>query len=70
LRGGKPGEGARQAGAAVAPPASLAPVRSKTKFQLQGLEQTDKLVTASSTCGRIYLPLAWVGKRVKIIRLD
>jgi hypothetical protein len=70
LRGGKPGEGAGRSGDNSAPPASLASAPTKSKFQLQGLEQTDKLVTATSTCGRVYLPLSWVGKRVKIIRLD
>jgi hypothetical protein len=34
------------------------------------MEQADRVVASTSNCGRVYLPLAWVGKRVKIIRLD
>ncbi len=47
-----------------------APAWGEVKFELYGAEMTQKTVTASGTCGRVYLPLAWVGKRVKIIRLD
>ena len=42
----------------------------RTRFVLMGLDATEKKVTASHHSGRIYLPLSWVGKRVKIIRLD
>lgn len=40
------------------------------KFKLYGEEVVNKIVSASGKCGRIYLPLGWVGKRVKIIRVD
>ena len=30
----------------------------------------EKEVRLCGTCGRIYLPRDWVGRRVKIIRLD
>ena len=43
---------------------------NKTKFELRGVDQMEKKVTSCTRCGRIYLPLAWVGKRVKIIRMD
>ena len=42
----------------------------KTKFELCGVAQLEKKVASSIKCGRIYLPLDWVGKRVKIIRMD
>ncbi len=30
----------------------------------------EKLVGSSADSGRVYLPPAWVGSRVKIIRMD
>lgn len=42
----------------------------EVQFRLYGEEVVHKTVTASGTCGRVYLPLGWVGKRVKIIRVD
>lgn len=42
----------------------------EVKFNLYGEEVIHKTVTASGSCGRVYLPLAWVGKRVKIIRVN
>lgn len=43
---------------------------SEVKFKLYGEEVIQKTVTASGSCGRVYLPLGWVGKKVKIIRVD
>jgi hypothetical protein len=40
------------------------------QFKLYGEEVVHKTVAASGRCGRIYLPLGWVGKKVKIIRVD
>lgn len=40
------------------------------KIELYGNELTHKKVSASGACGRVYLPLTWVGKKVKIIRVD
>ncbi len=42
----------------------------KVKFELYGTEILDKQVASSGNCGRVYLPLHWLGKKVKIIRLD
>jgi putative transposon-encoded protein len=42
----------------------------KVQFKLHGEEVVHKTVSASGKCGRIYLPLGWVGKKVKIIRVD
>lgn len=44
--------------------------QGKTKFHLTGLEAINKQVSPSGGCGRIYLPIRWLGKRVKVIRLD
>jgi hypothetical protein len=42
----------------------------KTKFGIFGEEMIEKEVKPSGNTGRIYLPLDWVGKHVKIIRVD
>lgn len=46
------------------------PENEKVKFVLHGNEVLEKKVSGTGRCGRIYLPLKWLGKRVKIIRLD
>jgi len=42
----------------------------KTKFGVFGEEMIEKEVKLSGNTGRVYLPLDWVGKNVKIIRID
>lgn len=47
------------------------PARSpKTKFEAFGEEMIEKEVKPSGNSGRVYLPQDWVGKHVKIIRID
>jgi hypothetical protein len=47
------------------------PVRCpKAKFGVFGEEMIEKEVKPSGNTGRVYLPLDWVGKHVKIIRID
>ncbi len=41
-----------------------------SKFEVYGQEMIEKVVKKSGNSGRIYLPPDWVGKRVKIIRVD
>ena len=45
---------------------------SKVKFEIYGLEMKEKQVKANTrdmqVSGRIYLPLSWIGHKVKIIR--
>jgi hypothetical protein len=44
---------------------------SKAKFGLFGVEMIEKEVKPKGNSGgRIYLPANWVGKRVKIVRVD
>ncbi len=50
-----------------APPA-YAP--TKVKFEIYGEEMIEKLVKSSGNSGRVYLPPDWVGRHVKIIRMD
>jgi putative transposon-encoded protein len=42
----------------------------KAKFRIFGEEMIEKQVKPSGNTGRVYLPLDWVGKFVKIIRID
>ena len=48
----------------------LQTVRSKAKFEVYGEEMIEKEVKPSGNSGRVYLPPDWVGKHVKIIRID
>jgi len=42
----------------------------RTRFGVFGEELIEKEVKPRGNIGRIYLPSDWVGKRVKIIRVD
>jgi hypothetical protein len=42
----------------------------KAKFGLFGVEIIEKEVKPKGNSGRIYLPANWVGKLVKIVRVD
>jgi len=42
----------------------------KTKIQLTGYEMLEKQVNKSGNSGRVYVPIEWIGKRVKIILLE
>ncbi len=44
--------------------------RGSVKFVAYGLEMLAKEVKQSGNSGRIYLPPTWVGKRVKIVRVN
>ena len=39
----------------------------QTKIQLSGYEMLEKKVRKSGNSGRVYVPIEWVGKKVKII---
>jgi len=45
-------------------------IRENSKFEVRGEEMIEKEVRQSGNSGRVYLPPDWVGKRVKIIRID
>jgi len=42
----------------------------KTEFRVLGEEMIEKEVKTSGKTGRVYLPGHWVGRFVKIIRMD
>lgn len=44
--------------------------RNKVKFEVYGEEMIEKHVKSSGNSGRVYLPPNWVGRNVKIIRVD
>jgi putative transposon-encoded protein len=50
--------------------AATGTVHSKVKFEVFGEEMLEKNVKSSGNSGRVYLPPEWVGRRVKIIRID
>jgi putative transposon-encoded protein len=53
----------------MAPPRTSNPA-TKSKFEVYGEEMIEKEVKPSGNSGRVYLPPDWVGKHVKIIRID
>ena len=42
----------------------------KVRFEVYGEEMIEKEVKLSGNSGRVYLPPDWVGRRVKIIRIE
>ena len=44
--------------------------RSKAKFEVYGEEMIEKEVKEAGNSGRVYLPPDWIGRRVKIIRIE
>lgn len=42
----------------------------ETKIQLLGFEMLEKTVNKSGNSGRVYVPVEWIGKKVKIILLE
>lgn len=46
------------------------PGRIRPKFEIYGEEMLEKKVKRCGNSGRVYLPLEWVGKSIKIIRYD
>jgi len=44
--------------------------KEKVKFEVYGEEMIEKEVKMSGNSGRVYLPPDWVGRKVKIIRID
>ena len=44
--------------------------QGNVKFEVYGEEMVEKIVKLSGNSGRVYLPPDWVGRHVKIIRID
>ena len=41
-----------------------------TEIKLKGYEMIEKIVNKGGDSGRVYVPIKWIGKKVKIILLD
>jgi putative transposon-encoded protein len=54
----------------MAPPSRPAKSVATAQFTVQGHEMVEKEVKPAGNSGRIYLPPDWIGKRVKIVRMD
>ncbi|ADK86157.1 hypothetical protein Deba_2803 [Desulfarculus baarsii DSM 2075] len=52
------------------PAAGSSAPRPQAKFEVYGEEMIEKTVKPSGNSGRVYLPPEWIGKNVKIIRID
>ena len=52
------------------PKTALPSNRDRSKFEVYGEEMIEKEVKQSGNSGRVYLPPEWIGKLVKIIRID
>lgn len=45
-------------------------MKKETKIELTGYEMLEKQVNKSGNSGRVYVPVEWIGKRVKIVLIE
>lgn len=45
-------------------------MKKETKIQLTGFEMLEKKVNKGGNSGRVYVPIEWIGKKVKIILIE
>jgi len=45
-------------------------MKKEVKIELTGFEMLEKQVNKSGNSGRVYVPIEWVGKRVKIVLVE
>ncbi|MBU0757859.1 MAG: DUF2080 family transposase-associated protein [Nanoarchaeota archaeon] len=45
-------------------------MKKETKIELIGFEMLEKQVNKSGNSGRVYVPVEWIGKRVKIVLIE
>ena len=45
-------------------------VSAKMEIKMEAYEIIEKVVKASGNSGRVYVPIDWVGKRVKILLIE
>lgn len=43
---------------------------AKMKIEIEAYQVVEKTVKSSGNSGRVYVPIDWVGKRVKILLLE
>lgn len=39
-------------------------------YQIEGFEVIIKTVTDAGSSGKLYVPVAWIGKKVKVVRIE
>jgi len=42
----------------------------QTEIRIKGYEMLEKAVNKSGNSGRVYVPVEWIGKNIKIILLE
>lgn len=45
-------------------------MKKETKIEIRGYEMLEKEVNKSGNSGRVYVPVEWINKRVKIILIE
>jgi len=45
-------------------------MQKEVKLELTGYEMLEKQVNKSGNSGRVYVPIEWIGKKVKIILIE
>ncbi len=45
-------------------------MQKEVKLELIGYEMLEKQVNKSGNSGRVYVPIEWIGKKVKIILIE
>ena len=40
------------------------------KVEIYGYEAIEKTATKAGTTARVYLPIGWAGKKIKVVRLE
>ena len=45
-------------------------MRKEVKLELTGYEMLEKIIHKGGNSGRVYVPVEWIGKRVKIILIE
>ena len=44
--------------------------KREVKCELTGYEMLEKVVNKSGNSGRVYVPVDWIGKKVKVVLLE
>ena len=45
-------------------------LREPDTFEITGYEVIEKIARATGTTAHVFVPVSWVGKRVKIVRIE
>lgn len=45
-------------------------MKKETEIKLRGFEMLEKKVNKSGNSGRVYVPIEWISKKVKIILVE